>query len=382
MGESLLSVEPEYSGCVELSQESQISTQDLSQGSTDIQLTTDGAKPKKKKSSKKVKKKKDKDKDKSSKDKSEKSSKSKSGRSSSRRPEPEGGNAPASYVDDYERIIYSNDALFSDVELTDEDYANFNKDCRRPHRANRQGRDGAILIPCTQLGINSNTMIKFAIIGTELQNVIQVSLKRMEQEVSGTTRKITLLEEDLERNEERLQTATERLEEASKAADESERARRSLESKLFATEERAEAFEEQLKTAQIVAQEAEMKYDETARKLKLSEDQIERLEEMSEDYGRKYKHYEAEVSSLTTNIRSFEINEEQASQREDSYEETIRDLTQRLKDAENRATEAERTVSKLQKEVDRLEDELGQQTEKYQSLKLEMQQTLADLQDI
>ncbi|KAK7486764.1 hypothetical protein BaRGS_00021911, partial [Batillaria attramentaria] len=44
-----------------------------------------------------------------------------------------------------------------------------------------------------------------------------------------------------------------------------------------------------------------------------------------------------------------------ASQREDSYEETIRDLTQRLKDAENRAQEAERTVSKLQKEVDRLE---------------------------
>lgn len=43
------------------------------------------------------------------------------------------------------------------------------------------------------------------------------------------------------------------------------RARRSLESKLFATEERAEAFEEQLKTAQIVAQEAEMKYDEVGR---------------------------------------------------------------------------------------------------------------------
>ncbi|CAF4574636.1 unnamed protein product, partial [Rotaria magnacalcarata] len=42
-------------------------------------------------------------------------------------------------------------------------------------------------------------------------------------------------------------------------------------------------------------------------------------------------------------------------QREESYEEQIRDLSSRLKDAEQRADLAERTMAKLQKEVDRLE---------------------------
>lgn len=82
---------------------------------------------------------------------------------------------------------------------------------------------------------------------------------------------------------------------------------------------------------------------------------------------------------MGNNMKSLEISEQEASQREDSYEETIRDLSARLKDAENRATDAERTVSKLQKEVDRLEDELLAEKEKYKGISEDLDQTFAEL---
>jgi len=88
---------------------------------------------------------------------------------------------------------------------------------------------------------------------------------------------------------------------------------------------------------------------------------------------------EDELKVVGTNMKALEISEQEASQREDSYEETIRDLTQRLKDAENRAAESERTVSKLQHEVDKLEDDLLGEKEKYKTISEELDGTFAEL---
>ena len=112
----------------------------------------------------------------------------KKSRTLSRRPEPEGGNSsqPAFSANEYERIINGNEPLFSDLDVSGDDEAK-PPPPPRPHRQSRlraaaaAGGGGGvggmvgIFIPCTQLGINSNTMIKFAIIGTELQNIFQVS---------------------------------------------------------------------------------------------------------------------------------------------------------------------------------------------------------------
>ena len=55
------------------------------------------------------------------------------------------------------------------------------------------------------------------------------------------------------------------------------------------------------------------------------------------------------------NLKSLEVSEEKANQREEHYKEQIKLLTAKLKQAEARAEFAERSVQKLQKEVDRLE---------------------------
>jgi hypothetical protein len=110
----------------------------------------------------------------------------------SRRPEPEGGNStlPVLFTpSEFERIINSKEPLFSDVDLSGDD--DLPPPPPRPQRSGSRlraaaaaaaggGADGAlagIFIPCTQLGINSNTMIKYAIIGTELQNVSKLSYR-------------------------------------------------------------------------------------------------------------------------------------------------------------------------------------------------------------
>merc|ERR1712098_746931 len=181
-------------------------------------------------------------------------------------------------------------------------------------------------------------------------------ITEMEGEAAAHQRRIQLLEEDHEKLEERLNIATEKLEEASKAADDSERGRKVLESRSQADDERIDTLEAQLKEAKFIAEDAERKYDEA-----------------------KILELEEELKVVGNNMKSLEISEQEASQREDSYEETIRDLTQRLKEAENRSSDAERTVGKLQKEVDRLEDELLSEKERYKSISDELDSTFAEL---
>ncbi|VDQ02023.1 unnamed protein product [Trichobilharzia regenti] len=142
--------------------------------------------------------------------------------------------------------------------------------------------------------LNSGTLIKLAIIGVELQNVVKVSLRkvrmlylhqyfdRAETEVSALQKRIRQLEDELESTETRLQEATLKLEEASKAADESDRGRKVLENRTIADEERINQLEEQLKESTFMAEDADRKYDEATRKLAVAEVALSHAEDRIE----------------------------------------------------------------------------------------------------
>ncbi|TKR92760.1 hypothetical protein L596_007345 [Steinernema carpocapsae] len=268
-------------------------------------------------------------------------------------------------------------------------------------------------------------------------------LASAEGEVAALNRRTQLLDEELERAEERLKVATEKMEEASQNCDESERVRKVMENRSFQDEERANQVEGQLKEAQMLAEEADRKYDEVARKLAMVEADLERAEERAEAGENKIveleeelrvvgnnlkslelseekalereETFEEQIRQLDTrlkekwsancaplgltlrrsskiveleeelrvvgnNLKSLEVSEEKALQREDSYEEQIRTLAARLKEAETRAEFAERSVQKLQKEVDRLEDDLLLEKEKVRNLTDEIEQTVQEIQ--
>jgi len=106
---------------------------------------------------------------------------------------------------------------------------------------------------------------------------------------------------------------------------------------------------------------------------------LERAEERAEAGENKIVELEEELRVVGNNLKSLEVSEEKALQREDTFEEQIRVLTSRLKEAETRAEFAERSVQKLQKEVDRLEDELVHEKEKYKAISEELDQTFQEL---
>ncbi|ETN79931.1 Tropomyosin [Necator americanus] len=327
-----------------------------------------------------------------------------------------------------------------------------------------------------------------------------------EAEVAALNRRMTLLEEELERAEERLKIATEKLEEATQNVDESERARKSMETRSQQDEERANFLETQVDEAKVIAEDADRKARkslenrvdvdedrcaeletklreaqallheteskseevhvvhcallppcpfaclvlfpcskrEVARKLAMVEADLERAEERAEagenkiveleeelrvvgnnlkslelseekalekedifadqlrqlDFRMKEPELcceqckwlcfvyskivelEEELRVVGNNLKSLEVSEEKALQREDSYEEQIRTISARLKEAETRAEFAERSVQKLQKEVDRLEEEKDEADRKNRQLQEELDHLLTELNGV
>jgi len=109
------------------------------------------------------------------------------------------------------------------------------------------------------------------------------------------------------------------------------------------------------------------------------EAELERAEERAETGETKIMELEEELRVVGNNLKSLEVSEEKANQREVSYKEQIKSLTAKLKQAEARAEFADKSVQKLQKEVDRLEDELVGEQEKLKAINEELEQTFAEM---
>lgn len=99
------------------------------------------------------------------------------------RPEPEGSilsdPSKACFLDDLERVIYSNEPLFSDAE--DEDPTLEDQIRAESERFHRRVTNPENVFSAVQM-LNTNTMMKLAIIQTEVKNVKDISLRRVSAE--------------------------------------------------------------------------------------------------------------------------------------------------------------------------------------------------------
>merc|ERR550534_2953448 len=138
------------------------------------------------------------------------------------------------------------------------------------------------------------------------------ALLNAEGEVAALNRRIQMLEEDLEKSEERLLIATQKLDQASTAADDNQRMCKVLENKSLSDESRMEA------------EEADKKYDECAKKLATVEGDLDRAEERADTSEHKIIELEEELRVVGNNLKSLEVSEEKANQREEAYKEQIK----------------------------------------------------------
>merc|ERR1712080_637520 len=197
-------------------------------------------------------------------------------------------------------------------------------------------------------------------------------------EMNALNRRVSGLEEDLEKTEEKMVAAVSKLDKAASASDDSERAKKVFQSKADEDEKRIAALEKDLKEAGEKAEAADVAYDEVAKKLVQCEADLEKAEERAEVGETKIVELE-ELIVVANNLKSLEVAEEKANTREKTYKDQIKSLTAKLNQAVARAEFAEKSVMKLQKEVDRLEDELVTEQEKFKAITEELEQTFAEM---
>merc|ERR1711974_357521 len=173
-----------------------------------------------------------------------------------------------------------------------------------------------------------------------------------EGEIKALKRKISLLEDELERSESKGTTTTKELSEASALKDSIDKALKTLETKNMIDEQRIDISENQLKEAKQMVEESDIKYDEVARKLAMVEGDLERAEERAEGGESKIVDLEEELRVIGENLKALEVAEEKAQQREEEYKKQIKVLAERWKKCESDAEYGEKTVQKLNLRID------------------------------
>merc|ERR1711988_310236 len=136
---------------------------------------------------------------------------------------------------------------------------------------------------------------------------------------------------------------------------------------------------DELASAQKRAEEADRQYDEAQKKMQVAEASLEVNGERADVSEFKIIELEEELKVVANNLKSLEVSEDKANQRESFYKSEIKRLTTKLKQSETRSEFAEKSVVKLQKEVDRLEDELVNEQDKFKAISEELDATFAEM---
>ena len=179
-----------------------------------------------------------------------------------------------------------------------------------------------------------------------------------EGDVDGLTRRIVLLEDELERSEERLGQAIKDLCFECRRADETVKKRITGENMQSQMEEQIDTVEGQLKEAKFLLAESERKYEDIARKLATMEAELERANERADSSEAKLLDVEEELKLVGNNLQNLEVSAEKALQREETYQKKIHDLIMKLKQKENVAENAEMNIQRLNIRIDEIEDGL------------------------
>jgi len=211
------------------------------------------------------------------------------------------------------------------------------------------------------------------------QEAKEAQVLAAEAEFNRLNRRVQELEEDLELTEQKYATAILKYDKAATEADDSDRMAKVLANRAVEDEQKMSGLSSDLATAQKRAEEADKLYDEAQKKMQTAEAALEVNGERADVSEFKIIELEEELKVVANNLKSLEVSEDKANQRESFYKSEIKRLTTKLKQSETRSEFAERSVLKLQKEVDRLEDELVNEQDKFKAITEELDATFAEM---
>merc|ERR1712114_149268 len=148
------------------------------------------------------------------------------------------------------------------------------------------------------------TAERFGIVSLQLEEK-EKALAATELEMNALNRRVSGLEEDLEKTEEKMVQAVGKLDKAATASDDSERAKKVFQCKADEDEKRITSLEKDLKEAREKAEAADATYDEVAKKLAQCEADLEKAEERAEVGETKIVELEEELRVVANNLKSL-----------------------------------------------------------------------------
>jgi len=203
-----------------------------------------------------------------------------------------------------------------------------------------------------------------------------------ELQVGALKRRIALLEEETSRNSQRLAENLEKIQQIEKAYNDNEEGKRIAEQQSFANEEAAEQLESQLEEANQIAMSSNHKFEDAERKLKIVENDHERIIEKAEEFETKSRNTEDELRGTQEKVRELEHVVAENSDKEDQYEQKLKDLQEEFKLSDTRAEFAERSVDKLESTIDDLINMLYQEKLNFRNISEKLDTTLNDMMSL
>merc|ERR1712060_379762 len=137
-----------------------------------------------------------------------------------------------------------------------------------------------------------------------------------EAEFNRLNRRVQELEEDLEITEQKYVLAIQKYDKAATAADDSDRMAKVLQNRATEDEAKLVGLSDELKKAQHRAEDADRKYDEAQKKMVTAEAQLEIDGERADVSEFKIIELEEELKVVANNLKSLEVSEDKANQRE------------------------------------------------------------------
>ena len=130
--------------------------------------------------------------------------------------------------------------------------------------------------------------------------------------VGGLSRRVVLLEEELEKSDVRLAKAVSELAKQSHRADGAVKKRHSLENENASKEEENDKLENQLKSDKFTLAESERKYEDISRKMATLEADAQRGNERAEGAEKKLIELEEELKVVGAAMQALEVGEEKS----------------------------------------------------------------------
>jgi len=121
------------------------------------------------------------------------------------------------------------------------------------------------------------------------------------------------------------------------------------------------------------------KHDEISRRLGVMEDELRKAFDRAENSDKRTAEIDEELRVVGENMKTLEVAEEKALNREEKYKEQINVLLQRLKMADARAEYGEMNITKLNQRIDSIEDDIVREKIKIQHVSNELSDTFDDM---